>query len=190
MAKILFYDTETTGTMFWKHGIHQLSGIIEIDGVIKEKFNIKMRPNPKALIDDEALKIAGITREDLEKYDLSMEQGYKCFINVVSKYVSKFDKKDKFHLCGFNNRAFDDAFLRALFTQCNDKFFGSWFWSDSLDVIPLASQEFKDERSEMENFKLVTVAKKLGIEVDETKLHDALYDVEITMESYYRLCKI
>lgn len=190
MAKIFFYDLETTGTMFWKHGIHQISGIIEIDGVIKETFNFKMRPNPKALIDDEALKIAGITREDLDGYTTSMEEGYSELIKILSKYVNKFDKKDKMFLCGFRNLGFDDPFTNAWFKQCGDDYFFSWFWGNSIDVSALASHEFKDLRSDMINFKLSTVAEKLKIEVDPSRLHDALYDVELTREIYYRLCKI
>jgi uncharacterized protein YprB with RNaseH-like and TPR domain len=29
--KILFFDLETTGVKFWKNGIHQISGIVDID---------------------------------------------------------------------------------------------------------------------------------------------------------------
>lgn len=36
-----------------------------------------------------------------------------------------------------------------------------------------------EKRAEMENFKQGTVAKALGINVDDSKLHDALYDIEI-----------
>jgi DNA polymerase III subunit epsilon len=190
MAKILFYDLETTGTMYWKNGIHQFSGIVCINGEVKETFNFKMKPNPNAIIDDKALEIAGVTRKDLESYPIGMNQGYKKFTDLVAKYVDKFNKQDKFHLCGFNNRSFDDPFLRALFTQCGDNYFGSWFWSDSLDVMVLASEKFKEERSNMKDFKLSTIAEKLGITVDPSKLHDALYDVELTRESYYRLCQI
>jgi len=187
MAKILFYDLETTCTMFWKNGIHQLSGIVDIDGEVKETFNIKMRPNPKAIIDNEALKIAGVTVESLAFNPFSMEEGYKEYIKILSKYVSKYDKKDKFFLCGFRNTGFDDPFSKALFTQCGDDYFFSWFWGNSLDVSVLASQKFMNERSSMKDFKLSTVAEKLGITVDPSKLHDALYDVELTRESYYKL---
>ncbi len=32
--KILYYDLETTGVKYWKNGIHQIAGMVEIDGEI------------------------------------------------------------------------------------------------------------------------------------------------------------
>ena len=55
--KLLFFDLETTGTNPARHGIHQISGIVEIDGVEQERFDFKVRPNPKAEILDEALAV-------------------------------------------------------------------------------------------------------------------------------------
>lgn len=34
--KVVFFDLETTGTLVNKHGIHQISGMIVIDGEVKE----------------------------------------------------------------------------------------------------------------------------------------------------------
>ncbi len=48
--KVLFFDLETTGTLVSRHGIHQISGMVVIDGEIREKFNLHVRPNPKAEI--------------------------------------------------------------------------------------------------------------------------------------------
>ena len=36
----------------------------------------------------------------------------------------------------------------------------------------------------MENFKLSTVAKTLGIEVKDDSLHNAMYDIELTHEIF------
>lgn len=36
--KVVFFDLETTGTLVNKHGIHQISGMIVIDGEVKETF--------------------------------------------------------------------------------------------------------------------------------------------------------
>ena len=36
--KVVFFDLETTETLVNKHGIHQISGMIVIDGEVKETF--------------------------------------------------------------------------------------------------------------------------------------------------------
>lgn len=188
MAKLFFYDTETTGTKFWKNGIHQISGCIEIDGKVKEYFDFKTCPNPACLIEDEALAVSNVTRSELLLYP-SMQETYKLITDMLSKYVNKFDKADKFFLVGYNNAAFDNPFFRAFFVQNNDNYFGSWFWSSPIDVFVLASYYLMQHRHLMENFQQGTVAKTLGIEVDPDRLHDAVYDVEILRQIYEKVTK-
>jgi DNA polymerase-3 subunit epsilon len=117
--KLFYFDLETTGVMHWKNGIHQISGAIEINGEIKEYFDFKVKPNPKCIIEDEALAISGITRLDLENYE-DMGYVYKKLVILIGKYVDKYNKKDKFHLVGYNNASFDNQFFRAFFVQNND----------------------------------------------------------------------
>lgn len=177
--KLVFFDLETTGTNPGKHGIHQISGQIVIDGVIKETFDFHVQPNPRAMIEDEALKVGGVTREQILAYP-PMQQVYQEFVAMLGKYVDKFNKKDKFFLVGYNNAAFDNQFLRGFFLQNGDVYFGSWFWANSIDEMVLASAYLATRRPEMENFKLSTVAKTLGIVVNDDSLHDAMYDIELT----------
>ena len=177
--KLVFFDLATTGTNPGKHGIHQISGQIVIDGVIKETFDFHVQPNPRAMIEDEALKVGGVTREQILAYP-PMQQVYQEFVAMLGKYVDKFNKKDKFFLVGYNNAAFDNQFLRGFFLQNGDVYFGSWFWSNSIDVMVLASAYLATRRPDMENFKLSTVAKTLGVNVNDESLHDAMYDIELT----------
>lgn len=177
--KLLFFDLETTGTNPGKHGIHQISGQIVIDGVIKETFDFHVQPNPKALIEDEALKVGNVTREQILAYP-PMHQVYQEFVSMLGKCVDKFNKKDKFFLVGYNNAAFDNQFLRGFFLQNGDVYFGSWFWANSIDVMVLASAYLATRRPDMENFKLSTVARTLGVDVQSESLHDAMYDIELT----------
>ena len=181
--KAFYFDLETTGVNFWQHGIHQISGAIEIDGEVKESFDFKVAPHPKAKIEDEALKVGGVTLEQIQAYP-PMVQVYSEIIAMLSKYVDKYNKKDKFFLIGYNNAAFDNQFFRAFFVQNNDQYFGSWFWSSSLDVMVLATQHLKEQRHLMTDFKLKTVAAQLGFDIDETKLHDAEYDIMLTRAIY------
>lgn len=185
--KLLFFDLETTGTLVNKHGIHQISGEIVIDGETKEKFDLHVRPNPQAQIDPAALEVAGVTMEQVMSYP-PMGQIYTAFVAMLAKYVNKYDKTDKFFLVGYNNASFDNQFLRAWFIQNGDKYFGSWFWANSIDVMVMATPYLADRRHTMENFKQGTVAKTLGIHVDDEKLHDALYDIEICRAIYDTVC--
>lgn len=181
--KLFYYDIETTGVKSWRHGIHQISGCIEIDGVVKEYFDFKVQPNPLCTIEDEALAVSNVTREQVLAYS-SMTEIHVQLITLLHKYVDRFDERDKFFLVGYNNRHFDDIFLRAFFEQNKDDYFGSWFWADSHDVMVLASYYLRKERAKLSDFKLVTVAKYLGIRVDEGRLHDATYDIDLTRLIY------
>lgn len=186
--KLFYYDLETTGLNHWEHGIHQISGLIEIDGKLVDKINLHVQPYDKAKIDDKSLEMNGVTRKGLKDY-YPFKDGYKILTYTLSKYVNKFDPKDKFHLVGYNNGGFDNAFFRAFFVQNGDKYFNSWFWIDYLDVMVLASNMFKEERHKFTDFKLSTVCKRLGIKFENDKLHDALYDIGLTREIYKKIQK-
>lgn len=179
MSKLFFYDLETTGTNPGRNGIHQISGEIVIDGKSVETFDFKVQPNSKAQIEDAALAVGGVTREQIMAYP-PMGQVYTQLVTMLAKYVNKYDKTDKFHLVGYNNRGFDDNFFRGFFLQNGDNYFGSWFWADSIDVLVLASTFLADRRAELPNFKLATVADFLGIDTTAGKLHDASFDIYVT----------
>lgn len=99
MSKLLFFDLETTGVKFWRNGIHQIGGIVDIDGQEAERFDIRLAPNPAATIEQEALDVAGVTLEQVQSYQ-PMEEGYRQLVGILSKYVNKFDKRDKMYLVG------------------------------------------------------------------------------------------
>lgn len=185
--KLLFFDLETTGTLVNKHGIHQISGMVVIDGEVKETFNLHVQPNPQALIEPAALEVGGVTEAQIKAYP-PMGVIYNRFVDMLSKYADRYNKKDKFFLVGYNNASFDNQFLRAWFIQNGDKFFGSWFWANSIDVMVMATPYLAEQRADMENFKQGTVAKTLGIAIDDSKLHDALYDIEVCKAIYDKVC--
>lgn len=100
--KLLFFDLETTGTQSDKHGIHQLSGMIVINGEVKEKFDLRVQPHAGAIIEQGALDVAGVTLEQIQAYP-AMPVVFGQFINLLSKYADRYDKSDKFFLAGYNN---------------------------------------------------------------------------------------
>ena len=48
----------------------------------------------------------------------------------------------------------------------------------------LAAEHLAERRHLMENFKLMTVSKEVGLSVNEEKLHDAEYDINLTRDVY------
>lgn len=189
-VKLCYIDTETTGLDAKRHGIIQLAAIMEIDGEEVSTFSEKMRPASTCAADHSALEISGNTVEMIKTYRPESEV-YRDFVEWLGQFVGKFDKLDKAFFCGYNS-PFDVEFVRALFERNGDKFFGSWFWSGSIDVMGAALWSLRDQRPRLENFKLGTVAEHvLGSRVAELTadagLHDALTDIRLTRELHMRV---
>lgn len=187
----LFVDLETTGFWYDKCAIIQLAGImVDVDDELNLKpidaINIKMCPAYGKMIDQRALEVTGYTIEQLA-YFQTQEDGFNKFIQFLDKHIDRFNKIDKCKLVGYNNLRFDQAFLRQWFEDNDNRFFGAYFWSDSIDVLSEASRYLTNYRPAMLNFKLGTVAKTLGIETKDDELHDGLYDIKITYKIFNKI---
>lgn len=189
--KILFYDLETTGLHPETASIIQLAGIMTEfteNNEIKPLggFNYTMKPRVDREIDLAALEINGFTMEELATFQDDREV-FEKFTKFLDKHIDQFNKVDKAILAGYNNTHFDTDFLRQWFIDNNNNYFGSYFWSNSIDVMPEASRYFIHYRPALLNFKLGTVAKALGIETDKSSLHDGLYDIKLTLLMFKKL---
>lgn len=180
MTKNLYFDTETTGLDAAANGLIQLAMIIEIDGVVVEEVNLKLKPHPTDLINDEALAVNGITREMLENEEgrLSCREGYLELIKILSKYVSQYDRADKFTPIGYNV-SFDMEVLRQFFLKNGDKYFGSWMWWNAADPLQLLRFLKYARKVDLPDFKLSSVCAHFGIPIDA---HDALSDIKATRD--------
>lgn len=179
-----YYDLETCGLNYKQNAIIQLGAKIEVDGKIVEEIDLLIRPPENAKIDQEALDVNGRTLEEIKNFPFTYETAYKELLRILSKYVDRFKRDEKMYLVGFNNKSFDDFFFRRLFEINKDAFFNSWFWSESIDVMTVAGEYLIGRRPYMTNFKLKTVAHEMGIEIDEKRLHEAGYDIELTRMIY------
>lgn len=191
--KYLFFDLETTGFGFDKCAIIQLGGImVDVDDDFNMKpidaINLKMCPAYGKMIDQRSLEINGYTIDDLKGFP-SQEDSFNKFIKFLDKHVDRYNPVDKAHLVGYNSLHFDQDFLRQWFIDNGNKFYGAYFWSDSIDVLSEASRYLTNYRPAMLNFKLGTVAKTIGIETSEESLHDGLYDVKITFKIFNKIIK-
>lgn len=185
MEKLFFFDLETTGIEPKRNGIHQLAGIIVIDGKIVDDFILYIKPFEDQVINIEALAISNTALGQLESYR-HPKDAFKKLTALLSEYCNKYDKNDRFYIAGYNNAGFDNLFLREYFLRNNDSSFNQWFWDEPIDVFVLAGYCLAAVRDTMENFKLPTVAKRFGIKVWEEKLHNAQYDVKLTYQLYQK----
>lgn len=187
--KLSYLDIETGGPNP-NHALLQISGAIEIDWEIKEKFNFFLKPYPDdPEITKEASDKHGITDEYILNNPQKFEEPlivYNKLIQLLDKYVNKFDKLDKFNLVGFNIIGFDDPALRRFFERNGNQYYGSYFWYPPIDVMAIYGADWAPYRNRLPNFQLLTVAKAAGVKVDESQLHDGLYDVKITRELFIR----
>lgn len=188
MNKIIFIDTETGGINAEKSALIQLSGIIEVDGTEKEKFNFYIKPFENSEVNEKALEVQGRTLEELgtEKY-IDESIIYKKFLEILDKYIDKYDKNDKFIVAGYNVK-FDIDILKALFERNNNKFLFSYFNSSMLD--PLYSVRLLQVAGMLpvlENNKLETWCKYFNIEL---KAHDSLQDITATKKLIEKLIEL
>ena len=194
--KLAFVDLETTGLFPYRHGVWQIGLILAELGptrtlTITGRHKWEMGPHEGDVIDGKALKVGGITEEDLSEFPEPM-QVFGELSTILDGTVDKYDKKDKMFFLAYNS-TFDEGFLRSWFKKCGSNFFGSYFHHPDICVMRLAHQAVAMgnllwNRGEMKNFKLGTVANELGVAVNEEDLHDALVDVDLTMRMYVKLC--
>jgi DNA polymerase-3 subunit epsilon len=174
--KVFWFDTETSGLDPAKHGIISLAYAVEIDGQTVAEGELFSNCEGKA-IEDSALKVNGFTREQIDTFPLPQKM-YHDLADLFGQYVDKFDREDKFYAGGYNV-AFDMAFLRQLWTDCHDNYFGSWFYFGHIDpaaLIPVMRYMGMDVSPR--SFKLTDVAAYLGLDI--TGAHDAQADIALT----------
>ena len=188
MNKIIFIDTETGGVNPEKAALIQLSGIIRIDKKDVEKFNFYIKPFENSEVTEKALEVQGRTLEDLktDKY-VEEKEVYKQFINLLDKYIDKYDRTDKFIVAGYNVR-FDVDILKAFFQRHGNNFLFSYLDSSMLDPLySIRLLQIAEILPVLENNKLETWCKHFGIEL---KAHDSLEDIEATKKLMGKLISL
>ena len=186
--KMCYIDVETTGVNPYRCAIIQLAGIIEVSGDEVELFNYNIKPHDEAQIDDKALALQGDPAqvyEDIMSYPPS-DEVFQKFEALLRSRVDPYDRTDKMHFVAYN-AMFDAQFIRSWFKLHGNNFFGSFFFHPPLDVMVLTAEYLKATRSQLQNFKLETVCRHVGIEVSSDILHNAYGDIRLTKKLYEKV---
>ena len=184
--KICWIDTETTGLNYKTDTIIELAALYE-NGTEKDVFHAyimpAIQPNDFNVIEE----LTGITWEYLEKNGISESQAYGKFSKWLESHINKYDKTDKAIFAAYNAK-FDNDFVRELFKRNYDNYFGSWFYSASLDIMSTVVLCVKLELiSAPLNFKNSTTCESFGI---EHTLHSAIEDIKASRQAELEMEKL
>ncbi len=172
MRKVFYFDTETTGTDPVVHSI------IQIAGNVKEIINLNCQPWEEGEIDPQACEIHGISVEQMKSFP-HYKQAHHQLTKTWGQYIDKFNRDDKFIVAG-QNIGFDLDMLVNFFYRVGDNYLGSFLnFKKRLDLVPVTRAMMMMGFLDVENVKLETICKYLGVEI---KAHDALSDITATRE--------
>lgn len=186
---LFMYDLETGGLSPQFDAILQVAGFIvdeKLEVVDKICFYCQPHcadnnPNPRAL------EVNHISPSDIDEF-MSSEEGVAKLNGFLQKHV---EGEKKLTLAGYNSDGFDNLFLENWYKKHDDfASFDSFFHTKTVDVLKVAKGFFSNKVHKPFNFKQGTVAKYLKVEIDDSRLHEALYDVEVCLEIYRKLMQL
>ena len=179
--KLLFLDTETTGTEWVKHGVIQIAGIVDIDGEVKKEFNFKCRPFKGQLLDPKAMELHKLTREELATWP-DPKEAYQELLKVLDGFVDRYSKEDKFYMVGQNTK-FDYDFMNKFFKLNQNFYFYGYVFYHLIDLIQMSCLFRVAGIVNVPNMKLETMAKYFGIPLEA---HKAENDIKATRALFYK----
>jgi len=162
---LVIYDLETTSSMPENARAVQTAGLrIDENGKIVDEFN--ELSNPGMPIPKPAIAVHGITDEDVKMCPSSplILEAFLDWVDgdIITAYNLPYD------------RAVINHELKRYNIKVSPELKPSW----SFDVFALVKRMLNYKVKELENYKLVTIAKYFGCEEDNA--HDALADVKMT----------
>jgi DNA polymerase-3 subunit alpha len=166
----LWLDCETTGLDPIKNDIVQFACIPVINGAAQKQFDEYCQPTNWSNIEEEALAVSGITRDQLKTF-----QSTETLVTKLIHFLRQF--KVKFTIAGYNV-SFDRDFLSMTFKKVNkEREYLELFTSDIRDTFKRAKRLKTQLQSP--NLKLGTLAKHFNIDI---VAHNALSDISATIK--------
>lgn len=187
MQKILWLDVETSGFSAKRNGILSIAAILVVDGVTKREwlFDREMNPDGRE-IDDGALLVNGFTREQISENE-NWQMVNRAFIEWLKKCYENIGDFEP-AICGGYVNSFDIRFVENWF-EASEVMPASYLIdcrsTALLDVHEIVRRSLHPSMVGLENKKLVTVAKALGVDLQDA--HTALGDIQATIEVWKKL---
>lgn len=184
--KMFFFDVETTGLSIQNSAIIQIAGILDIDGEIADTLEILVQPHEDAEIDAKALEVNNTSMEDLygNPRRVTPMNAYRQVLDFC-QYPARVYPEHRIHASGYNAMGFDMPLLVNMGRRAGDSYSYCKFHWPVIDVAVLAAEALREKRHLIPSFKLMSVAEALGVDTDGLA-HDAVFDVRVTRDVYYR----
>lgn len=185
--KELWMDLETTGLSAEENRITEIACYYCEDGVVIDEFHKYVHYDEYPENYEEIAVLTGLTIDHLSVYGVNEIDMYLDFICFLDKYISKYNKNDKLFIGGYNVK-FDTDFIRQLFLRNDNKYYGSYFRTGTIDVMCLVSFVCCLKKIPIpENFKLKTIAEYFNIDLEA---HSALNDIRATRQIYLKVIEL
>lgn len=180
---ILFLDVETTGTNPNKHSMIEVAARLDIDGKTIDKFTKKFFNATNTTIDLGALKVNNTKLNDLVKFPAEIAE-IANFVDWLLGLQSQV--QGPIVVCG-QNVQFDVNFIKATLAKYNVEGVEQIIGYKHIDTysIALALKEAGILKTDKTN--LSAIAKALGVDVSQYKLHTAEGDVDLVAAVYYAI---
>jgi len=194
--KYFIYDTETEGVNLVLSRPWQFAGILCNENEILEKFDLHI-DIANINVSEGAAKVTG--------FNLSEHNAKKQPISKTLDIFDRFINDDDVVIMGHNILGFDIYQIRNLYHEGERKIDWSYL-TKCIDTHCLArgiAYEKKPPQKQPDflawNFRMLNdirrgtktnlgfLAKEYNVELDESKLHDALYDIEINFEVFKKM---
>lgn len=174
--KAFWFDCETSGINPKKNGIIQLAYILEIDREVVEEDVLYANCNGKDM-SEKALEVTGFREKEIAEWP-NPSKMYKQLHRLFSNHIDKYNSEDKLIPAGYNVH-FDTDFLRQLWFEQGDKYFGSFFAFSTIDVAQIfrALQWMNIEEQQVVKMRLSDLCEYYGVPLDA---HDAMNDIRAT----------
>jgi len=173
---VMWCDTETTGIEVEDSGAFEIALLLAVDGEIKEEKRFFLNPlTEKIKYGEEAGRIHGVSEEKIRSFE-SFNVVIPRIVAFITLGIARFCPNQKLVFAGYNCN-FDWKHLKALFERCNYKI--DDYFDKQYDVFELVKKaSYKKLTPCLENLKLETVCKSLGVELSNA--HTAIADIKAT----------
>lgn len=192
--KLLYLDIETTGPDPVTNSIHHLALIVEVNGVVKLRESLIIRPREFEDLPEDYRTPNGITKKDFANplNYVPPAEALSELDHILSQYIDTADPADRFFIVGYGTEGGKLPFLRGLFTEGPQRY-EDYFTADSLDAKVLATYYLWPRYNEFKDFSLGEIFRALGGREKLTKAlsgnnkEDAEVNVEFTHQVYKKI---